>query len=213
MPISKLPLTATFTSKDVKILEKRTAFKGFFTMLVYRFQHKMFSGAWSAEIEREVFERGEAAAAILYDVKTDRVGLVEQFRSGALNSEYGPWCLETVAGMVEEGETPEQVIRREIVEEAGVEHCELREISEYYSTPGGCSEKIYLYCALCDLSNAEGLYGLGSENEDIRLHTVPALDVFPVMLKSRMNNAATLLALQWLQLNRDNLRNEFKGTL
>lgn len=196
---------ARFLKSDVEILEDNVVFQGFFQMRKFRLKHKLFNGQWSNEISRELFHRGEASAAVLYDPRNDLIGLVEQFRTGAIDSEHGPWCLEVVAGMLEDGESPEQLMRREIREEAGITDAELIHISSYYSTPGGCDEKIHLYCALCDLSQAGGVHGLDDENEDIFLHTFAAEEVFPVMLNGRTNNAATLLGLQWLQLNREAL--------
>ncbi len=194
-----------FTREDVEVIEEKVVFDGFFKMHELTLRHKLFAGGWTANLKREVFHRGEASAAILYDPRNDLIGLIEQFRMGAIDSQYGPWCLEAVAGMLEEGETPEQLIRRELNEEAGILDAELVHISSYYSTPGGCSEKIHLYCALCDLKTAGGIHGLDAENEDICLHIYPAESVFAVMLDSRMNNAATLLGLQWLQINRKSL--------
>ena len=195
-----------FGEDDVELLAQETLFKGFFQMVEVKVRHKLFAGGWTNEISREIFYRGNAAAAIIYDPKLDQVGLIEQFRIGALDSELGPWCLEVVAGMIEPGESPEELISRELREEAGIEKADLVFITSYYSTPGGCNEKIDLYCAFCDLSNAEGLFGLEEENEDIRLHVIPAEDVFESMLSNRTNNAATLIGLQWLQLNRSKYR-------
>lgn len=201
-----MPLkSADYGLHDVEIEKQDTVFDGFFKMREYTIKHRLFSGEWSGSMTREIFGRGPAAAAVLYDPNQDAVGLVEQFRIGALSAELGPWCLEVVAGMVEEGENPEQLIRRELVEEAGIDSAELIPISRYYSTPGGCDEVIDLYCALCDLSNKAGIYGLDSENEDIRLHVLSAETVFTDMYNGRTNNAATLIGLQWLQLNRSEL--------
>ncbi len=197
---------AQFSIKDVDIESDEVVFDGFFKMREVALKHRLFKGGWSAPMKREIFHRGEASAAVLYDPERDLIGLVEQFRSGALESEYSPWCLEVVAGMMEAGETAESLIRRELEEEAGIFESELVHITSYYSTPGGCSEKIHLYCALCDLSEAGGVHGLDHENEDILLQVFPAEEVFAVMLDSRMNNAATLLGLQWLQINRKSLK-------
>lgn len=210
MPLGFMNLNKSqFGKNDVEIIEKSTVFDGFFRMLRFKVRHKLFAGGWSEPISRELFHRGEAAAALLYDPKADRIGLVEQFRIGAIESNYGPWCLEVVAGMFEEGESPEALIRREIEEEAGIKDTDLRPISIYYSTPGGCSERIHLYCALCDLSSAGGVHGLDHEHEDIRLATYCPDSVFEQMYASRVNNAATLIALQWLVMNRTQLRSEY----
>lgn len=200
------PFAASLNAKDVQLLERKGAFRGFFKLDVLRIKHKLFGGGWSGEIEREVFTKTEAAACVLYDPKRDLIGLIEQFRAGALESPFGPWCLEVVAGMIEPGETPEALITREIQEEAGLTPNKLHKITAYYSTPGACNELIHLYCAECDLDGAGGIHGLESENEDILFTVFGADEVFAAMLNSRMNNAATLLALQWLQLNRSSLR-------
>ena len=202
--------TAQFQRADVDIISEKTGFDGFFKLAVTRLRHRLFRGGWSAEIEREMFVKTEAAAAVLYDPANDLIGLVEQFRAGALDSEYGPWCLEVVAGMLELGEHPDDLILREIEEEAGLVPSALHKITSYYSTPGACNEKIHLYCAEVDLLAAGGFYGLDSENEDIQFSVYPALDVLAAMLNSRMNNAATLLGLQWLAMNRERLVQAYK---
>ncbi len=198
--------TSPFTRSDVEIETEETAFQGFFRMLTFRLRHKLFAGGWSRSISRELFCRGEAAAAVVYDPRRDCIGLVDQFRVGAMGSEYGPWCLEVVAGMIEGDEDPETLILKELSEEAGVTEAELIRITDYYSTPGGCSEKIHLFCAVCALPDEGGLYGLEEEGEDIRFHVVPADEVFEHMYASRVNNAATLIGLQWLQMHRSELR-------
>ncbi len=207
-----MPLTeAEFVRKDVEILEEETLFQGFARLVRLQLRHRLFRGGWNQPFERELLVRREACAAMLYDPARDLVGLVEQFRVGALQSEYGPWCLEVVAGLVDPGETPDQVIRREIEEEAGITDVEVVFITSYYTTPGACNEKVHLYSGLCDLGQAGGIFGLDHENEDIRLHIIPAEEAFAVMLDSRLNNASTLISLQWLQAHRANLRSAVAG--
>lgn len=207
IPASHSALTsARFNRDDVRVEQSKTAFNGFFDLCVLTLKHRLFGGGWSRSIEREVFTKTEAAGAILYDAKHDLIGLVEQFRAGALASEYGPWCLEVVAGMLEPGESPEELILREIKEEADLTPDTLHKITAYYSTPGACNEKIHLYCAQCDLTQAGGVHGLDSENEDILLSIFNAQEVLETMLESRANNAATVIALQWLAANRARLR-------
>lgn len=194
-----------FDKNDVEIITKAPLFKGFFTLLGYKVRHRLFAGGWSEPISRELLARGEAAAAIVYDPVHKLIGLVEQFRVGAIDAESSPWCLEVVAGIVENNESPEALMRRELEEEAGIDTAELIPISSYYSTPGGCSEKIHLFCAVCDLQGKEGIFGLPEEGEDIRFHVLPAAEVFEHMYTSRTNNAATLIGLQWLQANQESL--------
>src|SRR3546814_15185892 len=67
---------------------------------------------------REIFERGHAAAVLLYDPARDAVVLIEQFRPGAYAAGVNPWLVEVVAGIIEAGETPADVVQREAVGEA-----------------------------------------------------------------------------------------------
>ena len=84
------------------------------------FQHNVFAGGQSNPVEREMFERGHAAAMLPYDPIEDKVVLIEQIRVGALEHN-SPWQLEIVAGVIDTDESSEEVVRREAVEEAGVE--------------------------------------------------------------------------------------------
>ena len=94
------------------------------------------------------------------------------------------------------------------MEEANITPYRLQYICEYLSSPGGSDEKLHLYCGLCDLSQAGGVYGLAEEGEDIRVHILVADEVFAELFGGRFNNAATLICLQWLQLNRAILQAE-----
>ena len=206
--LDKPDLPARFDGKDVEVIRSDIAYQGFFTLLTMRLKHRLFGGGWSDEITRELLDRGDGSAAVLYDPENDLIGLVEQFRIGALKAEESPWCLEVVAGMIKEGETPEEVVEREILEETGLSDVQLLPITSYYSSPGGCTELIHLFCGLCDLSHAGGVHGLLSEHEDILLRVFSATTVFPVMLRGRANNSATLIGLQWLSENRSRLRKQ-----
>ena len=198
-----------FSRSDVEIIRREEMYRRFFRVEKIFLRHKLFNGDWGQEIGRELFVRGEAVAVILYDPVRDLISMVEQFRVGALDEPQGPWCYEVVAGMIEPGESPEAVARRELMEEANLEPYALEYICNYLSSPGGCNEKLHLYCGLCDLQNAGGVYGLAEEGENIKVHVFSAEDVFAVLLDGAFNNAAALICLQWLQLNRPRLRKQY----
>jgi ADP-ribose pyrophosphatase len=195
-----------FKRDDVEIIRREELYKRFFRVEKVFLRHRLFEGGWSNEIGRELFVRGEAVAVVLYDPVRDLIGMVEQFRIGALDEPNGPWCYEVVAGMLEEGESPEEVARRELIEESNVTPYAMEYICNYLSSPGGSDEKLHLYCGLCDLSQAGGVFGLPEEGEDIRVHVFAADDVFAELLNGAFNNAAALICLQWLQINRNRLR-------
>lgn len=192
-----------FSKEDVKILAKKPLYKGFFQCNQYTFKHRLFAGGWSGEIEREVFERGHAAAVLPYDVKNDTVVLIEQFRFGALETQQSPWLLEVVAGIIEPGEHSEEVVRREAIEEAGLTINSTRFILNCLLTPGGSTEHVDIYIGSVDSSEAGGLHGLADEGEDIRVHVVPRETAYQWVMEGKINNSATVIALMWLQINKD----------
>jgi ADP-ribose pyrophosphatase len=186
-----------------EVLDKSICYSGFFRMEKYRLRHELFAGGWSPEMTRECLERGHAVAVLLYDPDSDQVVLLEQFRVGALEFPGGPWLLEIVAGIMDEpGETTEEVARRETVEEAGCEILDLIPICHYLVSPGGTSESITLFCGRVDTSRIGGLRGVVEEHEDIRLHVVSRSEALNLLHSGRINSAAPIIALQWLELNR-----------
>ncbi|MFN3016612.1 ADP-ribose diphosphatase [Vibrio coralliilyticus] len=197
-----------FTPQDVEIISKEILFKGFFRMIKYRFRHKLFEGGWSEVIEREMFERGHAAALLPYDPVSDQVVLIEQIRVGALEHAH-PWQLEIVAGIIDTDESPEQVVRREASEEAGISIEELAKVTSYYPSSGGCSEKLDVYVGKVDASTAHGIHGLDYEGEDIRVHVVSRETAYQWIVEGKFENGASIIALQWLQLNHQSLREQW----
>ncbi|MDX2464882.1 MAG: NUDIX domain-containing protein [Porticoccus sp.] len=194
-----------YASDDVEIQKREEVYGGFFKMIRFSLRHKLFSGAWSKPFQRELLERGNCVGVLLYDPVHKLVGLVEQFRIGALEQKDGPWLFEVVAGMVDPGESLEVVACREVAEEAGIDNLKLQPICDYWVTPGGSSERMYLYCALTDLTGCGGVFGLDHESEDILLHVLPQTEAFSWLDQGRCNNAATTICLMWLRANCEHL--------
>ncbi|EHR4992839.1 ADP-ribose diphosphatase [Vibrio parahaemolyticus] len=197
-----------FTSRDVEIISKESVFEGFFKMVKYRFKYKLFAGGWSDVVEREMFERGHAAAMLPYDPKTDQVVIIEQIRIGALEHEH-PWQLEIVAGMIDRDESAEEVIRREAEEEAGITVGRVASVTSYYPSSGGCSEKLDVFVGEVDASKAHGIHGLDYEDEDIRVHVLSREQAYQWVKDGIFENGASIIALQWLQLNHQELRSQW----
>lgn len=191
---------------DFEILDKTVCFQGFFRMERYRLRHHKFSGEWSRPITRELLERGHAAAVLPYDPQKDQVILIEQFRAGAMSAPGGPWLLEIVAGMIEADETAEQVVMRESEEEAGCHISELIPLYDYLVSPGGTTERIALFCGRVDTTHVTGVHGNAEEDEDIKVHVMALTDAQALLDNGRISSASAIIALQWLLLNRDTVR-------
>lgn len=198
-----------FRRSDAEVLEDRPLYEGFYSMRKLRLRHRLFRGGWGQPVERELFVRPEAVGLLPYDPHRDAVGLVEQFRVGALSGGDSPWLLELVAGLIDRDEEPEAVARREAQEEAGVEVRALEPMYRYFSSPGGSNEYFHLFCAQVDLDQ-EGVFGLAEESEDIRLHIVPAEEAFALLERGRISNAHTLIALLWLQREQARLQRQWR---
>ncbi|WP_144780125.1 NUDIX domain-containing protein [Marinobacter maritimus] len=195
-----------FEASDVTIEKRETVFQGFFRMDKLWLTHPRFDGRSMPLFTRELFLRGDATCVLPYDPDRDEVVLLEQFRLGAIGRDQSPWLLELVAGMNENGENSEEVAQREGQEEAGLSFSKLEKICDYLVSPGGTTEMVYLYCGKVSTESAGGLYGLEDEHEDIRAHVVPADEAISMIRDGRINNAAAIIAIQWLQLNRVRLQ-------
>ncbi len=195
-------------SAEVEIIDKSTAYQGHYRVDRYRLRHTRFAGGWGREIDREVLERGHAVAVLPYDPGADAVVLIEQFRIGAYLHGGGdsPWLLEIVAGLFDADEGPEEVARREAAEEAGLELGELVPVAAFYTSPGAVTEHIEVYCARVDSRGAGGIHGLEEEGEDIRVLVMPFAEAMAALAAGRIRNSPALVALQWLALNREDLR-------
>ncbi|MBK8814013.1 MAG: NUDIX domain-containing protein [Methylococcaceae bacterium] len=192
--------------KKFEIIGKETVYEGFFVMEKYRIKHTLFAGGWSGEVSRELFRRSNCVAVVLYDPDADKIVLIEQFRVGAAANSDRAWLVEIVAGAIDEGETAEQVAIRESKEEAGCEILELKLINKFYTTPGGSSEMISLFYGRVDSSEIGGIHGLDHENEDILVYTVSFEEAYRMLEEGKIESGIPIIAIQWLALNKLNLR-------
>ena len=195
-------------TKDFKIINETTPYKGFFSIKKVELSHTLFNGGWSKPITRELFHRGNCVAVLLYDPVRDEVVIIEQFRIGAIQLGQQAWLLEIVAGAIEPGETAEEVAHRESIEEAGCEIQQLVKINEFFTSPGGTSELLTLFYGKVDSSNVGGIHGLNEEDEDILVTTMKFDDVYQLLLEGKILSAIPIIAIQWLFINRERLRNE-----
>lgn len=191
---------------EVEILEKTVCFEGFFRIERYRLRHRLFSGDWSHPLVRELFERGHAAAVLPYDPIRDEVVLIEQFRVGALNAPGGPWLMEIVAGIIEANETTEDVVKRESIEEANCIITDLIPLYNFLVSPGGTTESVALFCGRVDTTHAGGVHGASEEGEDIKVHVVSVDAALALLRTGKINSVSAIIALQWLALNRNQVR-------
>jgi ADP-ribose pyrophosphatase len=198
------------SEEKAELVRHEVAFQGYFKVGRYFFRHTLHKGGMSDVISREVFERGHAGGVLMYDPQRDEVVLIRQFRAGAYVAGFHPWTWEIVAGIIEEKETAEIMIRRETVEEAGIEVGELIPIQNVLLTPGACSEACQIFLGRIDSSKAGGVFGLASEGEDILVKVLPFAEAYALVERKEVDNAVGVIALQWLALHRDEVRKRWR---
>jgi ADP-ribose pyrophosphatase len=174
--------------------------------LVDQFRHGLYQGGQSAVLKREVFERGTAAAVLPYDPQRDEIVLIRQFRAGSYVAGRHPFTWEIVAGIIEDGESAEDLARREAVEEASLEIRETIPIHDVILSPGACSECCVILLGHVDATNAGGIFGLESEGENILVKVLPFAEVRTMLEHGEIDNAIAVIALQWLALHREEVR-------
>lgn len=202
--------TLNSVPRAVEIVERVNCFQGFYKLDKVRLRHELFEGGMGREISRELFVRHDAVCVLPYDPRRDEVVLIEQFRVGALDKTDNPWLIELVAGLIDKDEQPEEVAHREADEEAGLTFSALWPMTRYFPSPGGSDEYVHLFLGNCSSEGAGGVHGLETEGEDIRVRVWPFDDALQAVRDGRIANAASIIALQWLALNRDEVRGMWK---
>lgn len=198
-------LNSKFSNADFEIEEREVGFNSFLRVDKLLLKHRLFAGGWSELIRREISIRPEAVGVLLFDPARDEIVMVRQFRVGGITNGAQPWMLELVAGMVEHEESHENVARRETQEESDCEIIALTRICDYYNSPGVSDEKVTLFCGKIDSSKAGGVHGLAEEHEDIEVIVLSYDDAISALRDGHINNAMSIIALQWLALNKDQL--------
>lgn len=139
---------------------------------------------------RLVLEHPGAAVVLALD-DDERVCCLRQYRHAAARR-----FVELPAGLCDhEGETPLEVARRELVEEAGLEAGEWLPLATTYSSPGISAEVVHLFLAR-DLRPADrGDFVAEHEEADMELFWVPFADLHQAVLDGRVADAPVVIAV------------------
>lgn len=193
----------------VALEDQNEPYAGYFALELIKLRHPLHEGGQTQTLRREVLTSGDACVVLPYDPKRDRVLLLEQFRPGVcLRGDLDPWLIETVAGRIDAGETPQSTALREAEEEAGITLTELIPLPGHYPSPAALTEYVYGFIGLADLP--EGTErpsgGLAEEGEDIRTLTVPLSEAMDMLAAGKLRNGPLIVALLWLSAHRDDIQ-------
>ena len=186
----------------VDIISKVESFScSIFRVEEARLRYERFSGKMSTELSRLCLVRGDSVAAVVHERESNSLIMVEQFRYPTY--ETGPgWIVELPAGIFvpEKDLTPENAMRRELIEEIGYAVGDLLYIGSFYLSPGGSSERIHLYYVLVSAKDrVRNGGGLSDEGEDIRRISLKVDHAFERIETNEIVDAKTLVGLYWLR--------------
>jgi nudix-type nucleoside diphosphatase (YffH/AdpP family) len=188
-----------------EIRKQTRLFDDFFKIDEAIVAHERPDGTMSPDERRLIFERGDAVAIVLLNLDTMSVVLVEQFKVPTLvarrrddpNTADG-WIVEAIAGMIDDNETPEQAVIRETMEETGYRIANPTLISRFFSSPGGSSERIFLYFTEVRDGDRIGRGG-GLEGEDVKVLHVPLHDLFGRLKNGSIEDPKLAIGAYWLK--------------
>jgi ADP-ribose pyrophosphatase len=192
-------------SDDVEILDQTTKYDGYVGVDHVRLRHRLFSGGLGAPIDRDLIRGNKAVGILPYDPIRDEVVFVRQFRIGVWGAGEPPWLVESVAGIIDDGEDPETTARRETIEETGCAVSDLHFVCEYFSSPGIITEHVKLYCGITDTAGAGGNHGLVHEGEDIEAIVKPWDEAWEDVQTGKLFDAKLLLIMMWLSQKKESL--------
>jgi nudix-type nucleoside diphosphatase (YffH/AdpP family) len=191
--------------KAVEILHREILLDDFFRIDAATLRYERFDGSLSEPVRRIRLDRGDSVASLVVHRGKGVVLLVDQFKYPTLDAGDG-WIVEAVAGMIDPGETPEAAIRREVREEIGYELTHIEPVSTFFLSPGGSSERIFLfYGEVASDSRVGPAGGLAAEGEDIAVREYPIPEAFAAVDRGEIVDAKTIIALHWLRQRQERL--------
>jgi nudix-type nucleoside diphosphatase (YffH/AdpP family) len=154
-----------------------------------------------AEQTREVYDRGNGATILLYNVAQQTVILTRQFRIPTyVNGNENGMLIETCAGLLDKDD-PENCIRREAEEETGYRIANPVKVFEAYMSPGSVSELVHFFIAPYEKEmkvNDGG--GVDHEEENIEVLELPFTQALAMVASGEIRDGKTIMLLQHLQI-------------
>lgn len=183
-----------------KNLNKKRLYNGFYKLDEFKFIHQKHNGSWTSEVTREIFGGAHVSSVLPYDPIKKKFLLLNQFRPGILSRNIKIPHYEIVAGMIDEGESPELSAKRECLEETGCKVRNLTKIHSFFPAPGSSESYYHIFFGEINSFEGERIKGLESENEDILVKSYELEEVRNLLYEKKIINGLTLIALQWFFL-------------
>ena len=187
-------------NSNIKITDKETLSDDKYNLHRYTLNYRTREGEIQVQI-RDVFDQGNGAAILLYNVDQRTVILTRQFRLPAyVNGSEDGMLIEACAGMLD-GDLPEVCIKREALEETGIRVEKVTKVFEAYMSPGALTELLYFYIAEYKDEDKVGKGGgLDHEQENIEVVEMSFVSAFKMISDGLIQDAKTIMLLQYLKI-------------
>ena len=187
---------------EFEISKEKIVYDGVLKIKKAKIIHDSFTKKERVKCNREILVRGDAVAVIVYEKNTNSMLFTRQFRYATTKSDGG-WIIEVPAGCIEAGESPVSCAKREVLEELGYQVGDMEFVACFYSSPGGLTERIFLYsCEVNTRDKVEKGGGALTENEDIELLKFPVNELSRLITSGKIKDAKSIIGIQWWLLNK-----------
>lgn len=181
-----------------KIISKEQVFDDFFKIEKWMYQYEKEDGVLTEPVDRMLFKRPDSAAVIVYNTDTKKVLLVKQFRH--CTYEKGPgWIIETVAGGIDNGETPKEAAMREAIEEIGYQIHNVEKVATFYASPGCSTERMIVFYG--EVTNKDKVAkggGVIEESEYMETVQYTLGELQRAITNDEMNDAKTVIGANYV---------------
>lgn len=186
---------------QVRNIKKELLSDHWYTLQKVSFEYQKEDGTWEKQV-REVYDRGNGAAILLYNKAKGTVILTRQFRMPTfMNGNRTGMMIEVCAGILE-GDHPEDCIRKEVEEETGYRIDRVKKVFESYMSPGSVSEILHFFVGQYNeqMKVGEG-GGAAHETENIEILEYSFDEALALINKGQIRDAKTIMLLQYAQVN------------
>ncbi|MFT6928592.1 MAG: nudix-type nucleoside diphosphatase (YffH/AdpP family) [Sediminicola sp.] len=173
-----------------------------YTLQKVTFEYQKEDGTWEKQV-REVYDRGNGAAILLYNKEKGTVVLTRQFRMPTYkNGNPTGMMIEVCAGLLD-GDHPEDCIKKEVEEETGYRIRDVKKVFESYMSPGSVSEILHFFIGQYDdqMKVGEG-GGSANETENIEILEYEFEEALDLVQQGAIKDAKTIMLLQYAKVNK-----------
>ncbi|MDY8134523.1 NUDIX domain-containing protein [Aquimarina sp. 2201CG5-10] len=188
--------------ESIENLRSQTLSDKTFLLKEYVFNYQHTENHDKEEHVREVYDHGDGASVLLYNLYKKTVVLTRQFRLPTyLNGNKSGMSIEICAGSLD-GDTPEECAKKEALEETGYQIDQIQKVFEAYASPAVMTELAHLFIAeYTDEMKIQTGGGLDNEQEYLDVLEIDFEKAFDMIASGEIKDARTIMLLQHLKIN------------